>query len=372
MYSLQLLDTIFSFLCRKTDFFVGGGPTGAEDMIMDKFKKWQKEALKEQEKKEVERMEAEKKRQERIAAKRAKEEQEAAQPKIRELSDEEIKALENKNNTEITTEIATEPNTDVKKDDDDESEEDKGKLKPNSGNGADLKNYRWTQTLSELEVRVPLPMKVKARDCVVEFTKKTLKIGLKGHPLIIDGILQEEIKIEETCWTLSEGKEVVLTMEKVNKMEWWARLVTTDPEINTRKVNPEPSKLSDLDGETRSMVEKMMYDQRQKEMGLPTSDEQKKQDVLKQFMAQHPEMDFSKCKFNWTSCDSTHKTFYSKIKSLTHSVFSWVVTTTNNGWHAQESSLRHLFDYVDHLLDVRLRNTILLTNFFNSWGFGRN
>ncbi|KAF1974356.1 CS-domain-containing protein [Bimuria novae-zelandiae CBS 107.79] len=159
--------------------------------------------------------------------------------------------------------------------------------------------YKWTQTIKDLDVTISIDGKYKGRDLDVKLTRTHLKAGIKGQDPVIDGDLPHPIHVDDSTWTLETvpgGKEINIHLDKVNQLEWWAHVVTTAPKIDTSKIQPENSNLSDLDGETRGMVEKMMFDQRQKEMGKPTSDEQKKMDILKQFQEQHPEMDFSNAK----------------------------------------------------------------------------
>ena len=185
----------------------------------------------------------------------------------------------------------------VIEEEEEEDEEDKGKLKPNSGNGYDTDRYTWAQTLQDVTLSIHVPAGTRAKMLDIRIEPKKLSVGLKGSPEpILAGALHEPVQQEDCSWTVMDGNVVEVYLQKVNTMSWWSCVVEGEPLLNTKRVQPENSKLSDLDGETRATVEKMMYDQRQKALNKPTSDEQSKQDMLKKFMEQHPEMDFSNAK----------------------------------------------------------------------------
>jgi hypothetical protein len=186
---------------------------------------------------------------------------------------------------------------------DDKVADDKDDAPPPPGNGGTVPGrYTWTQTLSELCVTIPVPDNTRGKNLDVHISKTRLRVKLLlpnvESPVIVDDQLSKPVVADDSFWTVEDGSRLVLNLQKLNGMEWWDSVCKGDPaKIDVTKIQPESSSLGDLDGETRTTVEKMMHDQRQRALGRPTSDEQQKLDLLEKFKAQHPELDFSQAKF---------------------------------------------------------------------------
>jgi len=165
------------------------------------------------------------------------------------------------------------------------------------GNGGQTERYSFTQTLSNVLVDIPIPFAITKKQLSVSLEPDRLAIKIAGQP-DINGKFSRDIDSDNSTWTIEERnkkeKFLSLDLSKANKMEWWGNVLEGDPKIDTSKIVPENSRLEDLDADTRQTVEKMMLEQRQKQMGLPSSEEKRKKEALESFMKAHPELDFSK------------------------------------------------------------------------------
>lgn len=88
--------------------------------------------------------------------------------------------------------------------------------------------------------------------CVLSLKFQLINI----YHLLILGKVFEDIFV---CVYITEDESAIsILLTKHSQMEWWKCVVKGEPEVDTQKVEPENSKLADLDPETRQTVEKMM------------------------------------------------------------------------------------------------------------------
>ncbi|KAG5186928.1 nuclear migration protein nudC-like protein [Tribonema minus] len=141
--------------------------------------------------------------------------------------------------------------------------------------------YCWTQTLQEVTVYVDVPKGTRGRDMVCDIGTRSLSCKLKGAggQQASKEIPFTALAARRSLWNLdSDDGVLVVTLEKVAKT-WWACALEGHPEIDTSKVDS-TCKVGDYDEDTQAAIRKIMFDQKQKRMGLPTSDELTASDLL--------------------------------------------------------------------------------------------
>mmetsp|Transcript_34096 Transcript_34096/g.74750 ORF Transcript_34096/g.74750 Transcript_34096/m.74750 type:complete len:365 (-) Transcript_34096:80-1174(-) len=145
------------------------------------------------------------------------------------------------------------------------------------GNGGSTSRYQWTQTIDEVTVAAGLPEGTKGKDLDIIIKPSLLSVMMKRPvkdgeepPTILEGKLTEKIRKDESTWSL-EGGVLLITLEKVVKT-WWRTVLEGDEEIDTDMIDSTRN-ISTYDEATQGMIRKCIFDQRQERMGLASSDE---------------------------------------------------------------------------------------------------
>jgi hypothetical protein len=107
------------------------------------------------------------------------------------------------------------------------------------GNGGIEKNYSWTQTLKDLTVYIDIAAGCRSKEVKCEIKAQSILVQVRGET-IIDGALEDVVKVGESMWTLSSTtdsalQQIVVTLDKT-RQTWWRRVVAGHEEIDTTKV----------------------------------------------------------------------------------------------------------------------------------------
>lgn len=140
-------------------------------------------------------------------------------------------------------------------------------------NGDSTEKYNWSQSINEVILQIPVPEGTTSKQMDIKIQTKKLFVKIKGQDTpLIDGELQERVKVEGSFWSIEDKKYVNITFEKAYEAIWKA-VIIGDKEIDTTKVD-NSKRLEEFDLETQGHLQKVLYEQERKKRGLPTTEEE--------------------------------------------------------------------------------------------------
>ncbi|XP_054284378.1 nudC domain-containing protein 3-like [Macrosteles quadrilineatus] len=261
---LPFLNSVFGFLYRRTDFYlvkdnqdgkIGFLPGVAELAVRDTFRKWQK-----------------------IAA----------------ATNGNVSCMENSlanvvihEEEVVTTDYETEPIEAVQPTEQEISrnlqvcDDD---ISSDTYNGADRGSYRWSQTLTEVDIKVPVPnWLTSSKGVTVEVGSTRVTVSCRDHEgrmnTLVEGELNYKHLREESIWTLTPGKHVTIHLEKANE-QWWDSIFKTEDKLDTTKFDT-TRHINELREDDKMQVEKILVREENKRLGILPPEHQEKIDILK-------------------------------------------------------------------------------------------
>ena len=85
-------------------------------------------------------------------------------------------------------------------------------------------NHRWTQEPSEVELRIEVDKLVNAKNVIIKFSAKHLKVSV-AKDVVVDAVLGGNVIIDECTYTIqdnivNESRDLIITLGKANAKNW--------------------------------------------------------------------------------------------------------------------------------------------------------
>jgi len=144
-------------------------------------------------------------------------------------------------------------------------------------NGAVFENYCWSQTIGDIDITVKVPENVKSKDLKVTILTGRISVKIKDEALL-EGELCQKCKHNDAVWSLDQNK-LQIHLDKCREI-WWDCLVKSEDRLDLSKVDCSRP-FEELPEEAQVKIEELGWNQERKRLGLPTSDEMAKQELLK-------------------------------------------------------------------------------------------